>query len=204
MRRPLVRSLGLITAVATVGLVGYGKSAPASTGAGTAAASGSTSAAKTLRIPKASTDWALRYTGGKAGKADSSKTPVRALYINQQGGTTSFDFMTPVAQAAVRYINESLGGIKGHPLNLSSCSIQTEEDGQKCGAQLLNNKSTQAGVVGLMSTGNQSLYATVQAKKPLIVSFAITGPDLTAKKGVYSYTSSAASAGSVMALTVAE
>ena len=82
---------------------------------------------------------ALAYTGGTAGKATG--TPINIGYVNQESGSPSYPENTQGADLAVKYINNDLGGIKGHPINLVKCFVSTEEDGQKCGTQMLNDPS---------------------------------------------------------------
>ena len=57
-----------------------------------------------------SNDWALAYTGGTAGKADQSKSPVVIGYVNQQGGVPAFPEATQGLDAAVKYVNASSAG----------------------------------------------------------------------------------------------
>jgi branched-chain amino acid transport system substrate-binding protein len=144
-------------------------------------------AASPSPITKADVAWGVKYTNGHAGKANSKLSPVGIQYINQQGGSLSFPKVTDAANVAVKFINNYLGGIKGHPLKLQPCFVQAEEDGQKCGTQLVNSGALKAGVLGTVAVGNQSLYGTVKGRKPLFVSAPATGPDLTSTPNVYAY-----------------
>ena len=162
-----------------------GSSTGSSSAASSTPAAASTTSSGTSGIPQASIDRMAEYTGGKAGPADSSLAPVKVGYTDQQGGTPSFDEMEAGPTAATKFINEHLGGINGHPLELDKCFIQVEEDGQKCGAQFLSDKVPLV-IEGLAVVGNASLYKTVAGKIPVNVSNAATGPDVTTK-GVYLY-----------------
>src|SRR5215831_12918339 len=91
----------------------------------------------------------LKYTGGKAGKADQSLPPVYVGWINQQGGQVEIGrFATNGAELAVKYINEELGGVGGHPVQLKTCFIASaEEEGTTCGQKLAADKNVS--VIGM-------------------------------------------------------
>src|SRR4029077_4136488 len=90
-----------------------------------------------------SNSYGLAYTGGTAGKADSTKTPVVIGYVNEEGGVPAFPEATQGIDAAAAYINGELGGIQGHPIQLEKCSVQVEADGQRCGTQFANDSKVQ-------------------------------------------------------------
>jgi branched-chain amino acid transport system substrate-binding protein len=123
----------------------------------------------------------LNYTGGTAGAADTTKTPITIGFVNEEGGVPSYPEATQGAQAAVDYVNKELGGVQGHKLVLQKCLVQTEEDGQKCGTQLANDPKVQVVLTGAMVLGNQSLYSVLAGKKPVIIGNPITPPDFTTK-----------------------
>ena len=118
---------------------------------------------------------ALAYTGGTAGKATG--TPINIGYVNQESGSPSYPENTQGADLAVKYINNDLGGIKGHPINLVKCFVSTEEDGQKCGTQMLNDPSIKLVVTGTLVVGNASLYTVLSGKKPIIIGNGLTATD---------------------------
>ena len=114
----------------------------------------------------------LAYVGGTAGKADTRLTPITLGWVNTQGGAFDFKEKTAAAQAAVKYVNTELGGIGGHPLALHTCFIaQAEEEGQKCGQQMRNDKSISTVVLGAIAFGNQSLAAVLGNAVPRVVDF---------------------------------
>jgi branched-chain amino acid transport system substrate-binding protein len=122
------------------------------------------------------------YVGGTSGAADASKSPVAIGWVNGQGGQNQIPEATLGAQAAVKYVNAELGGVDGHPVTLKTCFIAAaEEEGQKCGQQLLNDKSVSVIDYGAVTTGNQSLEATVDGKKPIMVGVSAAPADSTAK-----------------------
>ncbi len=156
--------------------------------AGCAGSSSSTSKGTTSpKTTKVSNNWALAYTGGTAGKADTSKTPVVIGYVNEQGGVPAFPEATQGLDAAVQYVNDELGGIQGHPVQIEKCFVIANEDGQKCGTKLANNENVKLVIEGAMTVGNQALYSIVAPKKPVLISNPVVTPDfLTA--GTYAYT----------------
>ena len=94
------------------------------------------------------------YVGGK-GKAKANLSPVVLGWVNTQGGppNATFPQVTDVARAAVRMVNGELGGVHGHPVKLSECFIvQAEEEGVRCGQQMVNEKGMKAIVLGAQFT----------------------------------------------------
>jgi branched-chain amino acid transport system substrate-binding protein len=135
-----------------------------------------------------SNEYGLKYTGGTAGAADETKTPITIGYVSEEGGVPSFPEATQGVQAAVDYVNKELGGVQGHKVVLEKCLVQTEEDGQKCGTQMANDPRVQVVLTGALVLGNQSLYSVLAGKKPVIIGNPVTAPDFTAK-GMTSFTS---------------
>src|ERR671914_3001898 len=119
------------------------------------------------------------YIGGKAGKADSSKSPIYIGWLNQQGGQVEIGAAaTDGADLAIKVVNEQLGGIDGHPVELKKCFIRNaEEEGTTCGQRLGNDKDVAAITVGGVAIGIQAFYSTIGGKKPVIVGVAVTPVD---------------------------
>jgi branched-chain amino acid transport system substrate-binding protein len=127
-----------------------------------------------------------KYVGAKSsGAADSSKAPITIGWVNQEGGPTDVGpGATKGADLAVKYLNEKLGGIDGHPVKLFKCFISTsEEQGQTCGQKMVNNKDVKVITMGAIAIGDQSLVATVNATKPMVSSVAIGAADAKNKNG---------------------
>lgn len=155
-------------------------------------ASGSTAgggtAAETAEggIAESTIEIGLEYSGGEAGEADSSLEPISVGFVTMKGGTPSFPEQEAAGDATVEFINEHLGGIDGHPVTLEKCFIQAEEDGQRCGAELLG-KDVPIVHQALSIIGNASLYRTINREVPVLVGTTSTGED-SASAGVYSFT----------------
>jgi branched-chain amino acid transport system substrate-binding protein len=155
--------------------------AAASGGAATTPAAGSGGGAGENSV----TNYAS-YVGGKAGKADPSKSPVYIGWVNQQGGQQVIGAAaTDGADLAVKVVNDQLGGIDGHPIALKKCFIKSaEEEGTTCGQKLGNDKSISAIALGGIAIGIQPFYSTIGGKKPVIVGVAVTPVDTVQKNAV--------------------
>jgi branched-chain amino acid transport system substrate-binding protein len=130
--------------------------------------------------------WGVKYVGGKPIKPDASLPPVKIGWVNQDGGPVSQPESTDGAKAAVSFVNDYLGGVQGHPVQLVACSVTVEEDGQRCGTQFMNDKDVTAIAQGILVAGNQSLYSVVNGQKPDFVATLNATQDFTAKN-VFSY-----------------
>src|SRR4051812_223285 len=138
---------------------------------------GTTAAANTS--DPAINQWAIDYTGGKAGKATG--TPINVGYVNQD---SFFPEATIGVNAAVEYVNNELGGAAGgHPINIVKCQVVTAEDGAKCGAQMANDKSINLVLTGTLLNGNAELYNALNGKKAVIVGNGVTPADFTTPAG---------------------
>jgi len=121
----------------------------------------------------------LTYTGGKAGPASSSETPVIVGFVNQQGGAQVLgQHATDGAEMAVKYINAQLGGVDGHPIQLDTCFIASaEEEGTGCAQKFLANKNVHVIAMGAAVIGVQSFYSTLGGAIPVVGGVAALGID---------------------------
>jgi branched-chain amino acid transport system substrate-binding protein len=179
----------LITGVA-VGCGDDDSSGDSAGGAASTTATGTEAAKAGDQTPGAGVDDYAEYVGAKSsGAADSSKSPIVVGWVNQEGGPTDLGpNATKGADFAVKYLNEKLGGIDGHPVKLFKCFTSTsEEQGQTCGQKMVNNKDVKVIGVGALSVGNQSLVATVDGQKPMVYSVAAGPADPKNKNGYALY-----------------
>jgi branched-chain amino acid transport system substrate-binding protein len=126
------------------------------------------------------------YVGGK-GKAKANLAPVKIGYINGQGGPVQFNFpqATSVIRAGVKMVNAELGGINGHPVQLSECFwAQAEEEGIRCGQQMVNDK-VKTIIFGFVTVPNQAIYATVKGTIPITGVITASTADPTAKNAYF-------------------
>jgi branched-chain amino acid transport system substrate-binding protein len=188
------RSAGLAAAaVVSLALVAAGcgggssstSTSASTTPAGATGATGATGSGTGGAGQKSVTNYQA-YIGGKAGKADPSKSPIYIGWVNQQGGQQVIGAAaTDGADLAVKYVDDQLGGIDGHPVKLKKCFIKSaEEEGTSCAQKLGNDKSVTAIDMGGVAIGIQPFYSTIAGKKPVIVGVAVTPVDSVQKNAV--------------------
>ena len=179
MKRASV-GFALAVLVLSLALAACGSSKKASTttteSTKTAAASESKETSSAGAVSAASVELGAKYIGGTAGKANASESPVVVGLTVQEGGVPGFPEMKAASTAAANFINNDLGGIKGHPVKFSYCVITAEEDGQKCAGQFLNEKLAIANQ-SLAVVGNAPFYDTIAGKFPVINTVSSSGPD---------------------------
>jgi branched-chain amino acid transport system substrate-binding protein len=125
------------------------------------------------------------YTRGEGGRADPGKSPIAIGWVNVEGNNVGNPEATVGAKAAVTYVNNRLGGIDGHPLVLRPCVISpVEPDGQRCGRQLMDDKSVAGIAFGNVFAGDASFNAVVGGRKPVLVGVA-TGPSVSAAANTF-------------------
>ena len=127
----------------------------------------------------------VAYVGGKARAADPKLSPVVLGAVNTQGGQVLVGpGWTKGAETAVQYVNKYLGGVQGHPLVLSECFTRSaEEEGTKCGQKFANDKRISVVLLGAVAVGNQSLYAALGGKKPVVGGVMLLPVDAQQKNG---------------------
>jgi branched-chain amino acid transport system substrate-binding protein len=127
----------------------------------------------------------LKYTGGKAGPADKGKSPIAIGWVNQQGGSNDVGpGATKGAELAVKYVNDKLGGVDGHPIELHTCFTSTaEEQGQACGQRMTNDAKVQQIAIGAVALGAQSLQAAINGEKPMTYSVSVGASDPENRNG---------------------
>lgn len=169
------------TAAATTAAASSSSAAAATTAAASSSSAAATTAAAAPTTAKAADDvnaWALAYTGGKAGKATGDA--IKIGYVNQED---LFPEASIGINAAVKYVNEELGGAGGRPLEVSLCKVTAEEDGAKCGTQFLNDAAVSFVMTGTLFLGGKGLYDTLAGKKPVIIGNGVTTDDFVNKAG---------------------
>lgn len=123
---------------------------------------------------------ALTFLGGTADKPTGDTVTIG--WVNNEGGQPAIPEASVGMRAAVKLINEKLGGIQGHPVKISECLIvSAEEEGTKCAQQFLNDNDVNMVVAGPLQFGGASFYATMDGKKPVVGALAASPPDFSAK-----------------------
>ena len=124
-----------------------------------------------------------QFVGG-SGAANSSLSPVTIGWVNEQGGPPSETFpqATLAAQATVKFINTQLGGVHGHPVQLSTCfNAAVEAQGTSCGNQMANTKGVEVIAEGLDAVGNASMYGVLNGSISTLVGVSADPADDTGK-----------------------
>ncbi len=124
----------------------------------------------------------VAYTGGTAGPADASLAPIKLGWVNNEGGSINpiGASTTSAADFAVQYVNEQLGGIGGHPLELVKCFVKNaEEEGLNCGQQFLNDPDIPAVLYGAVAVGANTINSTLAGQKPIIMAYSVNPSDVT-------------------------
>jgi branched-chain amino acid transport system substrate-binding protein len=89
--------------------------------------------------------------------APASGTPVKIGFVDMEDGPLAQPTIGQAAEAARQYVNESLGGINGHPLEFDKCSTTGAPDASaKCANQMVSD-GVPAVYQGL-DFGNDSLH----------------------------------------------
>jgi branched-chain amino acid transport system substrate-binding protein len=107
--------------------------------------------------------------GSSGGAKRATGKPLPVGMINMEDSPTgSFPELRRDAEAAVRYVNEELGGVHNHPLQLEVCRTQgTPESSQACANQL-RAKNPVAVLGGIDLGASASLPVLERAKIPYI------------------------------------
>ena len=141
----------------------------------------STAASGAADLTKATSTYS-EFVGGSPGKADSSKPPVTIGFTNDEGGIPSFPEGSVAAQAAVKFLNENLGGVGGAPVKLDVCAVAgSEEQGQTCAQQFLSNSAINVVAEDSLVVGAQTFHKTMGGKKPVVIGSPNAIADATAK-----------------------
>jgi branched-chain amino acid transport system substrate-binding protein len=172
-----IGALGLAMALAACGST----SSSSSTGSSSSTSSTSASSSSGADLSQAAAIYS-RFTGGTAGKADPSKSQVVIGFVNDEGGIPSFPEGSAAAQAAVKFVNDNLGGVNGHPVQLKVCLVAgSEEQGQGCAQQFLGDKQVKVITEDSQVVGAQSFQQTLGGKLPVVIGSPNSVADATAK-----------------------
>jgi branched-chain amino acid transport system substrate-binding protein len=182
--------LALVAALLVIGVTAGCGSSQSAAGSASAAATTTTTGAATATsgdqtASSGVSDYAKYVGATNGGAADPSKSPIVIGWVNTQGGPNDVGPNASLgADFAVKYLNEKLGGIDGHAVKLLKCFTSTsEQQGQACGQEMVNNKAVKVIAIGAVSVGDQSLVATVDGQKPMVYSVAVGPADPTNKNG---------------------
>src|SRR5487761_44845 len=152
---------------------------------GSSSSSAPAAAAQTSNVPSsASTGTGSPAAGGSAApgtvKNVATGTPIVFGYVNDDSGAAAaFPDETGGTKATVAYINNYLGGVNGHPIQVNYCSTDgTPSSASSCATQVLqHNPVAIIGGADLATSASVPLF--VQAGKPYLGGVAFAGPENT-------------------------
>ena len=158
-------------------------SAPATTAAPSTSAPAASGSSPATTTSSGEVTNFQQYVGG-SGQANTSLSPVTIGWVNEQGGPPSETFpqATLAAEATVKMINDELGGVHGHPVQLSTCfNAAVEAQGTTCGEQMLNNKAVEVIAEGIDAVGNASMYGVLNGAISTLIGVSADPADDTGK-----------------------
>lgn len=108
----------------------------------------------------------VEFVAGEAGKADSSLEPITLGWTNQdaivKGGSDAIAAMEKV-------VNEELGGIDGHPIEIVQCPVASPQDYQSCGVKFANASDMDAVMTGVVIVDSTPFYRALGSDMPVVV-----------------------------------
>jgi branched-chain amino acid transport system substrate-binding protein len=136
------------------------------------------------------------YVGGTIG-AKATKSPIKIGMVVSNVGATGQPYLASDYRNAVTIINDDLGGISGHPIQLVQCDFGgTAQQGQICGSQFANNKSIKAVLFGGGTTGGAQLHAANNGVKPYLCT--VASPTDTTAKNTFCTQAGALASGAIL------
>jgi branched-chain amino acid transport system substrate-binding protein len=176
---------GKLAALATLALIVATGCSSNSSGSSTKSSGGGSSTGAAPKVPNWSS--ALQsyaaYTDSKPGKANMKLAPVDIGFSMDGGGSIppqdSGEDQVAV-DTFVKYINDYLGGVDGHPIQVVVCNIKnSEEEGAACMDQFDNNPAVKTIDFGSLAVGSATEDSVNAGKKPIIMPFSFGGADNT-------------------------
>lgn len=115
------------------------------------------------------------------GPADDSLEPVVIGMINLEGGQLSYPDVRIGAEAAAKLINEELGGIQGHPVELRVCAVGVDQASNQACAQEFANAGDVNVVLQGYSFGSAFSHPVFEAAGlPVLMQTPLTSADFEA------------------------
>jgi len=124
-----------------------------------------------------------QYTGVQPGKATG--TPIRVGFVNTESGAAASPESTTVMEEAVRTVNEQLGGVRGHPIELRKCIPADAAQTVRCAQDFAADPATVAVLQGSLDTDLQSFHTTLAPKVPLLGGLPLSAADAQAANAYY-------------------
>jgi branched-chain amino acid transport system substrate-binding protein len=173
------RRLTALVVPALVALVAAACGSSSNGSSSATTASGGGGAATTAASGGAATTAAAggSATTAAAGGAATGEPIVFGL-ANMDTGAVSFPGAGSAAQAAAKYINDTLGGINGRPLQFVACDMKNDPQAAAACGQQFANDSKADGVLLTLAVNAGPLYNALQSSgKPIIGGYGISPAD---------------------------
>lgn len=150
---------------------------------GTPSAAPSASPPAEARFSQDSLKIISQYTGVKSGKATG--TPIRIGFINSESGLAASLESTVAADDAIRMVNEYLGGVKGHPIELRKCAPTDAAQTEQCARDFAADPTTVAVLQGTVDGESHGMHSILSPRLPVLGFVPLTGSDVTATNTYY-------------------
>jgi branched-chain amino acid transport system substrate-binding protein len=124
-----------------------------------------------------------QYTGVQPGKATG--TPIKVGYINTETGAAASPEGTIAAEEAVRTVNEQLGGVKGHPIELRKCLPADTAQTLRCAQDFAADPTTVAVLQGSLDADLQGFHSTLAPKVPVLGALPLSTADAQSTNAYY-------------------
>ncbi len=119
--------------------------------------------------------------GSSGGPQKASGSPLVVGFINQENSATgSFPEVRADAEAAVRYVNAQLDGVRGHPIRLETCETDGSPESSQACANRLRLKKPIAVLGGIDLGAASSIPVFDSAGIPYVGASPTLGDELTA------------------------
>jgi branched-chain amino acid transport system substrate-binding protein len=147
---------------------GSTSSSSSSTTSNSTAASSTTQSTGSGKLTAADIKVVHNYVGGTIG-AKATKSPIQVGMVVGNVGATGQPYLATDYRNAMKIVNNDLGGIDGHPIDLVQCDFgATAQQGQICGSQFANDKAIKAVLFGGGTIGSAQLHAANNGAKPYL------------------------------------
>ena len=119
-----------------------------------------------------------RYTGVSAGKA--AGTPIKIGFVNADAQE-----LVVAVDEVVRTVNDTLGGVRGHPIQLVKCVVTSADQAQKCAQTFADDPAMVAVVQGTIDADVTGFHTILAPKLPVLGGLPLALADAGAPNSYY-------------------
>jgi branched-chain amino acid transport system substrate-binding protein len=161
-----------MTATLTTSLAACGGDQAADTGTAPPASPSSTA------LSTESVATIARYTGVTPGKATG--TPIKIGFVNADAQE-----LVIAVDEVIRAVNDTLGGVRGHPLQLVKCVVGTADQAQKCAQTFADDPATVAVLQGTIDADVSGFHSVLAPKVPVLGGLPLALADASSPNSYY-------------------